>query len=84
MQSINDIPIKNLRHLVEVVRDSRDEYLRIEFAGRNRENLVFRRAELAAATDEILNDNGVRSQTSPDLTKVWAAANAEEQLQKLR
>jgi S1-C subfamily serine protease len=71
--SINGIPIKNLRHLVEVLRDSREEYLRIEFAGRNHENLVFRRADLAAATDEILNDNGVRSQCSPDLTKVWTA-----------
>jgi len=74
--SVNEIPIKNLRQLVEVLRDSRDEYLRIEFAGRNHENLVFRRAELAAATDEILNDNGVRSQGSPDLMKVWNAATA--------
>ena len=74
VRTINGIPIKNLRHLVEVLRDCRDEYLRIEFAGRNRENLVFRRAELAAATEEILNDNGIRSQTSPDLAKVWTAA----------
>jgi hypothetical protein len=33
--------------------------------------LVFRRAEMVAATEEILTDNGVRAQGSPDLMKVW-------------
>jgi len=72
VETVNGIKIKNLRHLVEVLRDSKDEFIRIQFVGRNHEDLVFRRTELVAATDEILSDNGVRSQGSPDLMKVYS------------
>jgi hypothetical protein len=33
--------------------------------------MVFPRAEMAAATDDILTDNGVRSQGSPDTMAIW-------------
>jgi len=32
---------------------------------------VFPRAAMVAATDEILNDNGVRAQGSPDTLAIW-------------
>jgi len=32
---------------------------------------VFSRAAMLAATDEILTDNGVRAQGSPNMMKVW-------------
>lgn len=32
---------------------------------------MFRREEMLAATDQILTDNGVRTQGSPDLMKIW-------------
>jgi hypothetical protein len=35
--------------------------------------LVFPRAETVAATEDILNDNDVRAQGSPDMLKVWQA-----------
>jgi len=35
--------------------------------------LVFRRSEILAATDEILTDNGVRSQGSSDVLALWKA-----------
>jgi hypothetical protein len=73
VKSVNGIPIKNLNHLVEVLRDCRDEMISIEFDMRGGEALVFPRAEMAAATDEILTDNGVRSQGSPDTMAVWNA-----------
>jgi S1-C subfamily serine protease len=76
VRAVNGIAIKNLRHLVELLRDSKDEFLTIEFAGRGTETLVFKRAELAAATEEILADNGVRAQASPDLLEVWNAKPA--------
>jgi S1-C subfamily serine protease len=71
VSSINGIPVKNLRHLVEIIRDSKDEFIRIDFAERGAEILVFSRKEMIAATDEILNDNGIRSQGSPDMLSVW-------------
>jgi len=45
----------------------------IEFDNRGGESLVFPRAETVAATEEILTDNGVRSQGSPDTMAVWNA-----------
>ena len=71
VQSVNGIAIKNLSHLVTVLRDAKDEFITIKFAGRATESLVFERKDIMAATDEILNDNGVRAQGSPEILKIW-------------
>ena len=68
---VNGTTIKNLPHLVTLLRDSKDEFIVIEFAGLGGESLVFSRKEMVAATEEILNDNGVRAQGSPDVLEVW-------------
>ena len=73
VKSINGIPVKNLNHLVEILRDSRDKFITLAFAERNGETMVFPRTEMLAATDEILTDNGIRSQGSPDTMAVWNA-----------
>lgn len=73
VKSINGVAIKNLPHLVEVLRDCKDEFITIEFDGRVGETLVFPRAETLAATEEIMADNGVRSQGSPDTLAAWTA-----------
>jgi S1-C subfamily serine protease len=73
VKTVNGIPIRNLHHLVEVLRDSKDEFIVIEFDSRAGETLVFPRKEMIAATDEILTDNDVRSQGSPDMLAVWNA-----------
>jgi len=83
VESVNGIRVKNLLHLVEILRDSKDEFIVIDFAERSGETPIFPRAEMIAATDEILTDNGVRAQGSPDVLKVWEAkkpapANAAE------
>jgi hypothetical protein len=73
VKTVNDIPIKNLGHLVEVLRDCRDEFITFKFDSRTAETPVFPRRETLAATDEILTDNGVRSQGSPDVLAIWNA-----------
>ena len=73
VKTINGTPIKNLNHLVEVLRDVKDEFIVIKFDGRGGEGLVFPRHEMLAATEEILTDNGVRSQGSPDTLGIWNA-----------
>jgi S1-C subfamily serine protease len=73
VKTVNGIPIKNLNHLVEILRDSKDEFITIDFAGHGGETLVFPRAEMAAATDEILTDNDIRTQGSADTLAVWNA-----------
>jgi len=73
VKSVNGIPIRNLRHLVEVLRDCKDPFVVVEFHERNSESLVFPRKEMFAATDDILTDNGVRAQGLPDMLAVWTA-----------
>ncbi len=71
VDTINGVKIKNLRHLVEVLRDCHDPFVTIEFYERFGETLVLPRADCLAATEEILTDNGVRSQGSPELMDIW-------------
>ncbi len=74
VESVNGVHVRSLRHLVELLRDLRDDFVVISLESkRGGEGLVFRRAELAAATEEILSDNGVRAQGSPDMMSVWQA-----------
>lgn len=73
VKSINGIPIKNLQHLVEVLRDSHDEFITIDFEMRGGETMVFRRTEMLAATEDVMNDNGVRTRGSLDALAVWNA-----------
>jgi S1-C subfamily serine protease len=74
VSAINGVPVKSLAQLVAFLRDLKDEYVVIDFDNRFGEGLVFARAKLAAATEEILNDNDVRSQGSADMMKVWQSA----------
>ena len=69
--SINDKPVRSLRHLVMLLRDLKDDYVVIKFDQRASENIVLPRKELLASTEEVLNDNGIRSQGSKDMMDVW-------------
>jgi S1-C subfamily serine protease len=69
--SINGTPVKSLKHLVALLRDLTDPFVTIEFASRSGEALVFSRAAITAATDDILTDNGVRAQGSTDMLAIW-------------
>ena len=69
--TVNGVHIRSLAHLVGVLRDLKDDNVVIEFAGRNGESLVFPRAQMVAATEGILTDNGVRAQASADMLALW-------------
>ena len=73
VKTVNGIPIKNLLHLVQVLRDSKDEFIAVEFATHSAETMIFPRAEMIAATDEILTDNGIRAHGSADALGIWNA-----------
>ena len=68
---VNGTAINNLLHLVTTLRDLQDEYVVFEFADHGTETLVLRRADVLAAQDEILEDNGIRNPCSADLEKAW-------------
>jgi S1-C subfamily serine protease len=74
LSEVNGVPVKNLRHLVEILRDSRDEQVSFKFSSAGvltHETMVFNRSELIAATGKILEENGIRYPYSPDLRAIW-------------
>jgi S1-C subfamily serine protease len=71
VSEINGVAIRNLRHLVETLRDLKDPYVKFEFAGRYVETLVFDRTETLVAGEDILVHNGIRERQSPDLRGLW-------------
>ena len=73
VKTVNGIPVKNLNHLVEILRDAKEEFITIECNTRYGETMIFPRAQMLAATDDILTDNGVRSQGSADTLAIWNA-----------
>jgi S1-C subfamily serine protease len=78
VSEVNGIPVKNLRHLVEILRDSRDERISFKFASSGvltHETMVFNRGDLMEATAKILEENGIRYPYSPDLRAVWETSN---------
>jgi S1-C subfamily serine protease len=71
--AINGKHVSSLSQLVTLLRDLSDEFVTIEFDQHPGESLVFPRKEMVAATEEILSDNGVRAQGSPDTLAIWQA-----------
>ena len=69
--TVNGVHIRSLAHLVSVLRDLKDDNVVFEFDSRSGEALVFPRAQMVAATEGILTDNGVRAQGSTDMLAVW-------------
>jgi S1-C subfamily serine protease len=71
VDEVNGVRVRNLRHLVETLRDAKGEYVEFTFHGQRTDKYVFRRPEALAATEEVLSDNGVRRQCSEDIAPVW-------------
>ena len=75
--SVNGTPVKSLKHLVALLRDLKDPFVTFEFANQRRRGAgFFAGRQSMAATDDILTDNGVRAQGSPDMLAVWQAKPA--------
>jgi hypothetical protein len=69
--SINDTPVRSLRHMAELLRDLKTELVVIKFDQQSSESVVLSHTKVLAATEEILSDNGIRFQASPDLLDAW-------------
>jgi S1-C subfamily serine protease len=71
VESVDGTKIKNLRHLVETIRDGRGDFLTIRFAEDGSETLVFRRTAMLDATEPLMGQNGIPHRGSEDLLSVW-------------
>jgi hypothetical protein len=71
---VNGIRVRNLRHLVEILRDNSQPQVIVKFAKvvhRTHETIVFNRTELMESTNKVLEENGIRFPSSADLRPVW-------------
>jgi hypothetical protein len=75
--SVNGVNIRSLKHLVRVLRDNTDEFVRIETDNKDGETLVFPHKDMLAAMESILTDNSVRSQGTPELMDIWTKKVAD-------
>jgi len=71
LYSVNGVPVRSLAHLVTLLRDQTDDLLTFRFEQRDAEAIVVPRKQMLAATEAILTDNGIRSEASADMLKIW-------------
>jgi hypothetical protein len=71
VKEVNGVRVKNLRHFVELLRDSKEKFTTISFDDKGSETIVFDHKQALAATEEVLSDNGIRQRASDDLLAVW-------------
>jgi hypothetical protein len=76
LKSVNGTPVKNLIQLAKYLNDSKDEFLKFEFAGSGLETFIFPRQAMQDSTEGILEDNDIRSQGSPDVMDALAGKAA--------
>jgi hypothetical protein len=73
VKEVNGVRIRNLGHLVQTIRDSKDTYLKFRFADEGCEVLVFDRQEMDRVTDEVLEEHGIAPtrRGSAEVLRVW-------------
>lgn len=64
LDKVNGVEIRNLAHMVETINAIKDEYTIFEWKNQGMELLVFRTDDLRTATEDVLEDNDIRSQFS--------------------
>ena len=71
VKDVDGVPVKNLRHLVELLRDGAGEFLTIRFHGEWSETMVFRRKEIEKATESLMAEHGIPNRGSEALMEIW-------------
>lgn len=71
VHSVNNIPVRSLKHFVEIIRDMKEELVVIKFDQRSGESIVLPHQKMIEGTEAILNDNGIRFLASTDLMDIW-------------
>jgi PDZ domain len=68
---VNDKPVRSLQHLVELLRDHKDELVIFKFDQQGAESIVLPHQQILSTTEAILQDNGIRQAVSSDLLGIW-------------
>lgn len=71
VDQIDGVKVKNLRHLAELLRDAKGEFVTITFQDRTPDAFVLDRKKVSDAAEEILSENSIRKPYSDDLKDVY-------------
>ena len=71
VKSVNGKTFRNFREFVQLLRGMKDEFVVFEFNELGTERLVLRTAEIEAATEKLMDSNGIRRQCSKDVRDIW-------------
>jgi S1-C subfamily serine protease len=77
VSEVNGTKVKNLAHLVDLIRSCKDEYLTFRFAEDYAETLVLRRQVMLEATASLMSENGIPRRGSDDVLAVWSGKGAK-------
>lgn len=76
LDEVNGVKVKNLVHLVEILRDMKEKFVAFKFHGdevSTPEIPVFEHARMLEETEKVIEENGIRSPYSDDIAQVWNA-----------
>ncbi len=82
VETVNGTRIQNLRHLVETLRDCKDEFLTFRFAEEGSETLVFRRQAILEVTEPLMSQNGIPRRGSEDVMAILDAKSSKTAAKK--
>jgi S1-C subfamily serine protease len=84
LDAVNGTKIRNIRQLIETLRDAKDEFLTFRFSETGSETLVFRRQAMLEATDPLMSQNGIPRRGSDDTLPVWLMKPVVDPVAKAR
>ena len=71
VKCVNGKTFKDFAEFVGILRDLEDEFVVFEFNERPCERIVFKRADVEAASEKVMESNGIRRQCSKDVQSIW-------------
>ncbi len=71
VKCVNGKTFKDFAEFVGILRDLKDEFVVFEFNERPCERIVFKRADVEAASEKVMESNGIRRQCSKDVQSIW-------------
>jgi hypothetical protein len=71
VKRVDGVGIRNFRHLIETLRDAKDEFVTIEFATRSADMIVLPRHEIEKITEEVMEENAIPRRGTADALAAW-------------
>lgn len=68
---VNDQKVRNLRHLIQLIKENKQDFIVFRFENENEEKIVLRPTDVSKFQPEILRNNNIPAACSDDLKTLW-------------